>query len=71
MNEDLQLLECEFIVTDTGYRYIRLKSLKDLDFGFDVYDLSFSAKVKKDAQGQLLDVAFDKDGVAFVEDDLF
>lgn len=58
-------------MTDTGYRYIRLKSQKDLDFGFDVYDLSFSAKVKKDAQGQLLDITFDKDGVAFIEDDLF
>ncbi|GAA5796731.1 hypothetical protein HPULCUR_002106 [Helicostylum pulchrum] len=71
ITEDLQLLECNFIVTDTGYRYIRLRSQKDLDFGFDVYDFSFSAKVKKDAQGQLLDITFDKDGVAFIEDDLF
>lgn len=66
----MQLLECRFIVTDTGYRYIQLESQKDLDFAFDVNDLSFSAKVKKDENGQLLDIAFDKDGVAFVEDGL-
>lgn len=70
MFDDIQLLECRFIVTYTGYRYIQLESQKDLDFAFDVYDLSFSAKVKKDINGQLLDIAFDKDGFAFVEDDL-
>lgn len=64
------LLECRFTVTDTGYRYIRLESQKNLDFHFDVHDFSFSAKVKKDANGQLLDFGFDEDGVAFVEDDL-
>lgn len=55
-------------MTDTGYRYIQLESQKDLDFAFDVHDLSLSAKVKKDDNGQLLDIAFD--GVAFVEDGL-
>ncbi|KAI7881199.1 uncharacterized protein EV154DRAFT_523519 [Mucor mucedo] len=65
---DVQLLECRFIVTDTGYRYIQLESQKDLDFAFHVHDLSLSAKVKKDDNGQLLDIAFD--GVAFVEDGL-
>jgi hypothetical protein len=34
-----------------------------------VYDFSFSAKVKKDANGQLLDIAFDQDGIAFVEEE--
>jgi hypothetical protein len=47
-----------------------LESQKNLDFIFDVYDFSFSAKVKKDINGQLLDIAFDEDGIAFVEDDL-
>ncbi|CEP14417.1 hypothetical protein [Parasitella parasitica] len=69
-NNGGELLECKFIVTDTGYRYIRLKSQKDLDFAFDVYDLSFSAKVKKDANGQLLDIALNDDGIVFIEDDL-
>ncbi|KAI8879025.1 hypothetical protein K501DRAFT_325744 [Backusella circina FSU 941] len=64
-----ELLDCRFIVTDTGYRYIRLQSQKDLDFPFELHDISFSAKVKKDANGQLLDIGFDDDGVGFVEDD--
>jgi hypothetical protein len=63
------ILDCRFIVTDTGYRYIRLQSQKDLDFPFQLYDISFSAKVKKDANGQLLDIGFDHDGIGFVEDD--
>ncbi|ORE10545.1 hypothetical protein BCV72DRAFT_238681 [Rhizopus microsporus var. microsporus] len=62
-----QLLECHFIVRETGYRYIRLESVKDFDFKFDVYDISFSAKVKKDEDGQLLDISLDN-GIAFVED---
>ncbi|KAI8375795.1 hypothetical protein BD560DRAFT_445621 [Blakeslea trispora] len=65
----LQLLECKFMVTDTGYRYIRLESQMNHDFLFDVYDFSFSAKVKKDAAGHLLDIDYDEDGIAFVEDD--
>ncbi|KAL7308976.1 hypothetical protein PS15m_011115 [Mucor circinelloides] len=69
-SENNELLECRFIVTDTGYRYIRLESQKDLDFPFDVYDLSFSAKVKKDANGQILDIALNEDGIIFIEDDL-
>ncbi|KAI7902816.1 uncharacterized protein BX663DRAFT_552209 [Cokeromyces recurvatus] len=64
-----QLLECQFIVTDTGYRYIRLESQKDHDFPFDVYDLSFSAKVKKDANGQLLEMTLNDESIAFVEDE--
>lgn len=70
IQNDIQLLECRFIVTDTGYRFIQLESQKDLDFPFDVYDVSLSAKVKKDTNGQLLDITFDKDGIAFIEDDL-
>jgi hypothetical protein len=66
----LQLLECRFIVTETGYRYIRLESQKNHNFAFDVYDFSFSARVKKDSSGQLLDIGLDEDGIAFVEDDL-
>ncbi|CAO3632004.1 unnamed protein product [Mucor fragilis] len=69
-SESNELLECRFIVTDTGYRYIRLETQKDLDFPFDVYDLSFSAKVKKDANGQILDIALNEDGIIFIEDDL-
>ncbi|KAF1797967.1 hypothetical protein V8B55DRAFT_1452183 [Mucor lusitanicus] len=69
-SESNELLECRFIVTDTGYRYIRLESQKDLDFPFDVHDLSFSAKVKKDANGQILDIALNEDGIIFIEDDL-
>ncbi|KAI9477803.1 MAG: hypothetical protein EXX96DRAFT_226602 [Benjaminiella poitrasii] len=64
-----QFLECRFIVTDTGYRYIRLESQKDHDFPFEVYDLSFSAKVKKDSNGQLLEMTLNEDDIAFVEDD--
>lgn len=56
-------------MTETGYRYIRLESQKNHDFAFDVYDFSFSAKMKKDASGQLLDMGLDEDGIAFVEDD--
>lgn len=52
---------------ETGYRYIRLESVKDFDFKFDVYDISFSAKVKKDENGQLLDISLEN-GIAFVED---
>ncbi|KAI8647592.1 hypothetical protein BD408DRAFT_439046 [Parasitella parasitica] len=69
-NNGGELLECRFIVADTGYRYIRLESQKDLDFAFDVYDLSFSAKVKKDANGRLLDIALNEDGIVFIEDEL-
>jgi hypothetical protein len=66
----LQLLECRFVVMETGYRYIRLESQKNHDFAFNVYDFSFSARVKKDANGHLLDIGLDEDGIAFVEDDL-
>ncbi|RCI02330.1 hypothetical protein CU098_011315 [Rhizopus stolonifer] len=65
---DETLVECHFIVSETGYRYIRLESQKDLDFKFEVYDLSFSGKVRKDKNGQLLDISFEDDGIAFVED---
>ncbi|KAI8355612.1 hypothetical protein EDC96DRAFT_516000 [Choanephora cucurbitarum] len=65
----LQLLECKYVVTDTGYRYIRLESQMNHDFVFHVYDFSFSAKVKKDATGHLLDIDYDEDGIAFIEDD--
>ncbi|CAO3615813.1 unnamed protein product [Mucor hiemalis] len=66
--DSIKLLECQFIVTDTGYRYIRLESQKDMDYNFDVYDLSFNARVKKDANGQLLDFGLSEDGIVFVED---
>lgn len=68
MDMDDELLECHFIVRETGYRYIRLESQKDLEFGFNVHELSFNGKVKKDKNGQLLDIAFEQDGIAFVED---
>ncbi|KAG1499985.1 hypothetical protein G6F47_006212 [Rhizopus delemar] len=68
MDMDDELLECHFIVSERGYRYIRLESQKDLEFGFDVHELSFNGKVKKDKNGQLLDIAFEQDGIAFVED---
>ncbi|KAI9499319.1 hypothetical protein BDB00DRAFT_796324 [Zychaea mexicana] len=63
------MLECRFTILETGYRFMRMESTQDLDFGFELYDLSFSAKVKRDANGQLLDLGMDHNGVAFVEDD--
>ncbi|KAI8140967.1 hypothetical protein BJV82DRAFT_620264 [Fennellomyces sp. T-0311] len=63
------MLECRFTVLETGYRFMRMESTQDLHFGYEVYDLSFSAKVKRDANGRLLDFSVDHDGVAFVEDD--
>lgn len=66
--DGIKLLECQFIVTDTGYRYIRLESQKDMDYGFEVYDLSFNARMKKDANGQLLGFELSEDGIVYVED---
>lgn len=39
-----------------------------MDYSFDVYDLSFNARMKKDANGQLLDFGLSEDGIVFVED---
>ncbi|KAI7866177.1 hypothetical protein BDF14DRAFT_1816930 [Spinellus fusiger] len=64
---DMSLLECYFVIRDTGYRFIRLESLQAMDFTYEVYDLSFSAKVKRDENGQLLDIETD-DKVAFIEE---
>lgn len=62
------LLECQFSLQETGFRYIRLESTQDLGFPFQVHDLSFSARAKRDANGQLLDVGIDNAGIAFIED---
>lgn len=64
--DGIKLLECQFIVSDTGYRYIRLESQKDLNYGFEVYDLSFNARMKKDANGQLLGFELGEDGIVYV-----
>ena len=48
---------------------MRMETTQDLNYGFELYDLSFSAKVKRDANGQLLDFSVDNNGIAFVEDD--
>ncbi|KAI8093802.1 uncharacterized protein BX664DRAFT_358190 [Halteromyces radiatus] len=61
------LLECKFTISETGYRFIRLVARHDLDYRFMVYDLSFSARVKRDKNGQFLENAAD-DRMAFVED---
>lgn len=66
-DSNISLLECRFTVPETGYRFLRLAASHDLDYRFTVYDFSFSAKVKRDKHGQLLDVGRD-DGLAFVED---
>ncbi|KAG0164681.1 hypothetical protein DFQ28_009973 [Apophysomyces sp. BC1034] len=62
------LLECRFSIKETRYRFMRLESKRDLNFGFKVYDISFSAKAKRDVNGQLLEIVADEDGVFFVED---
>ncbi|KAI8387995.1 uncharacterized protein BYT42DRAFT_217027 [Radiomyces spectabilis] len=69
MNDDdydsIPLLDCRFMVSDTGYRFIRLESRRDLDFAMELYDFSISVKVKRDGNGHLLD----NDGeIAFVDD---
>ncbi|KAI9274236.1 hypothetical protein BY458DRAFT_507683 [Sporodiniella umbellata] len=66
---DQTLFECYFIINKTAYRYIRLESQMDHDFRFDVYDFSFSGKVKQDASGQLLDISFDEDNITYLEDE--
>ncbi|KAI9018023.1 hypothetical protein CLU79DRAFT_761263 [Phycomyces nitens] len=66
-DSDPSLLECRFVISETGYRFIRLESKHDMDFAYEVYDFSFSARVKKDTNGQLLDIGID-DGVVFVEE---
>ncbi|ORZ08131.1 hypothetical protein BCR42DRAFT_442306 [Absidia repens] len=60
------LLECRFLVPETGYRFLRLVTLHDLDYRYMVYDFSFSAKVKRDKDGRFLDTVRD-DGLAFVD----
>ncbi|KAI7859435.1 hypothetical protein BDC45DRAFT_496069 [Circinella umbellata] len=65
----LAMLECRFTLSETGYRFMRMETTQDLNYGFELYDLSFSAKVKRDANGQLLDFSVDNNGIAFVEDD--
>ena len=65
----LTMLECRFTLSETGYRFMRMETTQDLDYRFELHDLSFSAKVKRDADGQLLDFSVDNNGVAFVEDD--
>lgn len=64
--EKVALLECRFLVVETGYRFLRLVTLHDLDYRYMVYDFSFSAKVKRDKEGRFLDVIRD-DGLAFVD----
>ncbi|CAO3599213.1 unnamed protein product [Absidia cylindrospora] len=63
---DGPLLECRFLVPETGYRFLRLVTLHDLDYRYMVYDFSFSAKVKRDKDGRFLDTVRD-DGLAFVD----
>ncbi|KAL0078459.1 hypothetical protein J3Q64DRAFT_1766443 [Phycomyces blakesleeanus] len=66
-DNDPSLLECRFVISETGYRFIRLESKHDMDFAYEVYDFSFSARVKKDTNGQILDIGID-DNVVFVEE---
>lgn len=54
-----RLLDCQFIISVTGYRFIRLNVLRDLDYHFMVHDFSVDAKVRLDVNGQPLDIGLD------------
>ncbi|CAO3650448.1 unnamed protein product [Cunninghamella echinulata] len=54
-----RLLDCQFIISVTGYRFIRLNVLYDLDYQFMVHDFSVDAKVRLDVNGQPLDIELD------------
>lgn len=67
--KDQLLTHCKFHVPSTKYRFIRLQTQKDLDYPYVVVDFSFSARARRDANGQLLDLdAEDDSGIAFLED---
>ncbi|KAI9313789.1 hypothetical protein BX666DRAFT_2029967 [Dichotomocladium elegans] len=48
------MFECRFTIAETGYRFVRLQSPEDFDFPFDIYDFSFSVRVYRGDNGQLL-----------------
>lgn len=66
---EVPLLECQFTVTETGYRFIRLESTQDLNVGYELYDFSFGTRVKRDINGQLLDFSVDDNGIPLFKDD--
>jgi hypothetical protein len=45
-----------------------LQTQRDLDFPYVVADFSFSARARRDANGQLLGLDNEDDGTAFLED---
>jgi hypothetical protein len=59
---------CKFHIPAIKYRFIRLRTFKDLDYPFAIADFSFSARARRDPSGQLLGLDFDDEGVAFLED---
>ncbi|KAH8555979.1 hypothetical protein BGW37DRAFT_479329 [Umbelopsis sp. PMI_123] len=65
---DHLLTLCKFHVPTTKYRFIRLQTQRDLDFPYVVADFSFSARARRDANGQLLGLDNEDDGTAFLED---
>jgi hypothetical protein len=68
-DENNHLLKlCKFYVPATKYRFIRLQTQKNLDYPYVVADFSFSARARRDANGQLLGLDSEDDGTAFLED---
>ncbi|CAO3653156.1 unnamed protein product [Cunninghamella blakesleeana] len=62
-----RLLGCQFIISVTGYRFLRLNTLHDLDYKFAVYDFSVDARVRKGLNGQPLDIELEND-IALIDE---